>query len=205
MDIGQLIKEYRSKNNLSQAAFGRIVGVNKQTISKWENGTIQPSTEKFFEIAQALGVPASSMLIDALDGDEIPYVYAHRTNYDVGLNSLYRCVHDFKSFRKFINSLVAAHRLLEPNAEYTGFLLINMDYRDEGSYEAPIPINSIYEDLENVIFELPNYTICLTEENVSHIECIESFNNEAYVINVHAANNQDSFIQLLLSLHNGTE
>lgn len=40
MNIGQLISEYREKNNLTQSKFGKLVGVNKQTVSKWESGQV---------------------------------------------------------------------------------------------------------------------------------------------------------------------
>lgn len=97
MDIGPLIKAYRTKNNLTQAAFGKIVGVNKQTISKWENG-VQPSTKKLFEITQAINIPISSILKDDIqDEEDSPFIYAHKAKYDVGLNSVFRYVHDFMS------------------------------------------------------------------------------------------------------------
>lgn len=203
MDIGPLIKEYRTKNNLTQAAFGKIVGVNKQTISKWENGVLQPSTNKFFEITQAINVPVSSILkVSVQNEKEQPFIYSHKTKYDVGLNSLYRNVHDFMSLCKFIDSFESAHQLLNPSSEIVGFLLLNMTIDAKKSHEKAIPINSIYWDCTDIIIEITDCTLNLTKENVSHIKCAASFNNESYAFNVYLVKKQGAFIQLILDFYN---
>lgn len=203
MNIGPIIKEYRTKNNLTQAAFGKIVGVNKQTVSKWENGVLQPSTKKIFEITQAINIPVNSVFKNDIQNEEGgPFIYAHKTKYDVGLNSVYRCVHDFMSLCKFIELFESAHQLLEPDAESVGFLLINTTIDAENSHEKAILINSIYRDCTNIIIEIPNHTLGLTKENVSYVKCVGAFNNESYVFNIYMAKKQEEFIQLIVSFHN---
>ncbi len=202
VDIGSLIKAYRTKNNLTQAAFGKIVGVNKQTISKWENG-VQPSTEKLFEITQAINVPVSSILKDDIqDEEDRPFIYAHKTKYDVGLNSVYRYVYDFMSLCKFIDVFESAHQLLEPNSKIVGFLMLNTTVFSKNFHEKELPINSVYWDGTDIIIEITDCTLCFTKEDVSHVNCIASFNNELYAFNVYLAKEQDAFIQLVLGFHN---
>lgn len=201
MGIGQLIKEFRIKNKLTQTAFGKIVGVNKQTISKWENGITQPSTQKIFEISQAIGISASSILkIDISSEEEKPFVTTNKNKYNIGLNSLYNFVHDFKSFCQFVDSLMLAHQLLEPDSEVVGFLLLDTTINDKDSHKNAIAINYINCDYENIIINTPNCTLGFTEELVSHIECMDSFNNETYAFNVYMVN--DMFLQLILGFYN---
>ena len=42
ISISEKIKDYRRKNYLSQEAFGRLVGVSAQAVSKWESETTMP-------------------------------------------------------------------------------------------------------------------------------------------------------------------
>ncbi len=200
MNIGKLIKDFRLKNNLTQTAFGRIVGVNKQTVSKWENGTIQPSSEKFFEIAHAIGISANNMLTDEVQNEEnAPFIFAHKIKYDVGLNFLYRCTHDFKSLGAFVDAMGAAHRLMKPNSEIMGFLLINTTFESKDSHETAIPINSVYWNGEDIIVETSYSVLQLTEEKISHVECVTNFNNESYAFNINLIGEQDAMLQLILS------
>ena len=41
-DFGQRLKEYRSKNGLSQEAVAKRLGVSAQAVSKWEKGKSLP-------------------------------------------------------------------------------------------------------------------------------------------------------------------
>jgi len=51
-----------------------------------------------------------------------PFIYEHRNEYNVGLNYMYNCIHDFKPLYIFIGLLISALELLEPNSEIIGFL-----------------------------------------------------------------------------------
>jgi len=41
--ISNIIKRFREKNDWSQEALARKVGVSLQTVYRWENGTVKPS------------------------------------------------------------------------------------------------------------------------------------------------------------------
>ena len=60
--LGQLLKDYRLKNNMTQEFVARQLGVSRQAVSKWENGTSDPSTSNLIAIAKLYNVPAEEIL-----------------------------------------------------------------------------------------------------------------------------------------------
>jgi len=57
MDISEKIKTLRKQRKLTFEAVGRVVGVGKSTVRKWENGDIKNMRrDKIALLAQALGV-----------------------------------------------------------------------------------------------------------------------------------------------------
>ena len=66
MDIGQKIKQARIAKGLTQEELGKIVGLQKSAIAKYENGrvvNIKRSTLQ--KLAQALGLRGSELIIEA--------------------------------------------------------------------------------------------------------------------------------------------
>lgn len=198
MNIGKLISEFRTANNLTQTAFGNKIGVSKQTVSKWENNKIQPNIKQLYEIAQVIAVPVDDLINDSL-GEGNPFIFAHRSQYDVGLNSVYHCIHDFKSLCVFINLLNSAFHLLEPESNVFGFLFNHITNDAIVPDSDLIPVKSVFFDGEYIAIEIPNTTLGLKEESVSRIEKIGLFNNETYAINIYLTS---GYIQLFLGFHN---
>lgn len=60
MDLGQRLKEYRTRQSISQTELARLVGVTPSTISQVESGNIYPSLPALFKISETLGVPIGS-------------------------------------------------------------------------------------------------------------------------------------------------
>lgn len=60
--LGQLLKDYRLKNDMTQEFVARKLGVSRQAVSKWENGTSDPSTSNLIAIAKLYNVPAEEIL-----------------------------------------------------------------------------------------------------------------------------------------------
>lgn len=54
--IGRRIREYRTKRKVTQAQLARELGVQFQTVSKWETGNAQPGIDLLPPLADALGV-----------------------------------------------------------------------------------------------------------------------------------------------------
>jgi len=62
MIISTRIKELRLENNVSRAVLANAVGVDKRTISFWENGINEPKAGYIVKLAQFFGVSADYLL-----------------------------------------------------------------------------------------------------------------------------------------------
>ena len=60
--IGQVIKEIRTKNNLSQQSFAEKFGVTYQAVSKWENGKNIPDIATLKEICKEYNLKLEDLL-----------------------------------------------------------------------------------------------------------------------------------------------
>ena len=60
--IGALIKDIRTKNNLSQSAFAKKYGVTYQAVSKWENGKNIPDLAIIKKICSDYNISLESLL-----------------------------------------------------------------------------------------------------------------------------------------------
>ena len=60
--IGENIRNYRKKNDLTQEALADRLGVTYQSISRWENGTTYPDLELIPAIAEVLAVTVDELL-----------------------------------------------------------------------------------------------------------------------------------------------
>ena len=60
--IGENIRNFRKKNDLTQEALADRLGVTYQSISRWENGTTYPDIELIPAIAEALAVTIDELL-----------------------------------------------------------------------------------------------------------------------------------------------
>ena len=62
LTIGENIRNFRRKNDLTQEALADRLGVTYQSISRWENGTTYPDLELIPAISEVLGVTADELL-----------------------------------------------------------------------------------------------------------------------------------------------
>lgn len=60
--LGETIKEYRTKCKMTQEFVAESLGVSRQAVSKWENGTSEPSTSNLFALAKLFGVSVEELL-----------------------------------------------------------------------------------------------------------------------------------------------
>lgn len=60
--VGQRIVELRKKKGWTQAELARATGKDRQAIEKLENGKVNPTVFSLLEIANALGVPLSTLV-----------------------------------------------------------------------------------------------------------------------------------------------
>lgn len=55
MNIGERITALRKERSISQAELASRLGVSRQAVSKWEQGSSSPDTAKLIQLAELLG------------------------------------------------------------------------------------------------------------------------------------------------------
>jgi transcriptional regulator with XRE-family HTH domain len=64
MEIGLRIARFRTLRGLSQEALGEMLGVSRQSVSKWELGQTLPDIEKIIAISKLWGISTDELLLD---------------------------------------------------------------------------------------------------------------------------------------------
>lgn len=59
---GEFLKNLRVKNNLSQEKLGELLGVSRQSVSKWEQGYALPDTENLVALSKLYNISVDSIL-----------------------------------------------------------------------------------------------------------------------------------------------
>ena len=60
--LGEALREQRLRCQMTQEFVAERLGVSRQAVSKWENGTSDPSTSNLLALAKLYGVPAEELL-----------------------------------------------------------------------------------------------------------------------------------------------
>lgn len=60
--LGESLKEHRLRCQMTQEFVAETIGVSRQAVSKWENGTSEPSTTNLCALAKLYAVPAEELL-----------------------------------------------------------------------------------------------------------------------------------------------
>ena len=69
--IGQYIKHLRESKGITQEELGKIIGVQRAAVQKWESGKVQNlKRETIKKLSEYFGVPASNF-IDSSETSEI--------------------------------------------------------------------------------------------------------------------------------------
>ena len=64
MAIHNQLFQLRNGLKLSQAEFGKMLGISQQTVQKWETGAAVPTLEKVITIAKKTGVSIDALALD---------------------------------------------------------------------------------------------------------------------------------------------
>ena len=64
MSFSENLKNIRLEKNLSQEQLAELIGVSRQAVSKWEQDSGYPETEKLINIAKTLDVSLDALLLD---------------------------------------------------------------------------------------------------------------------------------------------
>ena len=62
--LGEALKEHRVRCQMTQEFVAEHLGVSRQAVSKWENGSSDPTTSNLLALAKLYGVDAAELLRD---------------------------------------------------------------------------------------------------------------------------------------------
>jgi len=62
IDLALSLKNHRQKKNMTQEQVAEALGVSRQAVSKWENGTAEPSTSNLLALAKLYGVELGELV-----------------------------------------------------------------------------------------------------------------------------------------------
>ena len=60
--LGDALKEHRTQCKMTQEFVAEHLGVSRQAVSKWENGSSDPSTSNLLALAKLYGISAEELL-----------------------------------------------------------------------------------------------------------------------------------------------
>ena len=60
--LSETLKDHRTRCKMTQEFVAESLGVSRQAVSKWENGTSDPSTVNLLALAKLYGVAADELL-----------------------------------------------------------------------------------------------------------------------------------------------
>ena len=82
--IGDNIKFYRKKNQLTQDDIAEACNVTRQAVSKWENGKGTPDIANLMAIAALFQISVDELLSnEKSEKKQSDYIYESRTEYDI--------------------------------------------------------------------------------------------------------------------------
>ena len=70
--IGDNIKFYRKKNQLTQDDIAEACNVTRQAVSKWENGESLPTVDNLYALSRLLHTLVDDILIGEKERDDEP-------------------------------------------------------------------------------------------------------------------------------------
>ena len=60
--LSEMLKENRTRCKMTQEFVAESIGVSRQAVSKWENGTSEPNTSNLVALAKLYGISAENLL-----------------------------------------------------------------------------------------------------------------------------------------------
>jgi len=60
--LGEVLKEHRTRCGMTQEFVAESLGVSRQAVSKWENGTADPSTSNLLKLARLFGLSPEELI-----------------------------------------------------------------------------------------------------------------------------------------------
>ena len=68
---GEYLKKLRTEKGLSQDALGEVLGISRQSVSKWEQGNSTPDIDNIGKLAEFYGVSIDSLVKGEAQEEEV--------------------------------------------------------------------------------------------------------------------------------------
>ena len=166
--LGEKIKAYREKNNMTQKEIAEILGVEPGTISKYESGMIEPNIESIKRLAETFGITIDELLKnedEKFDISKIDILECLKEQKEMGLKgNLY---HNTQVIFAYNTNHIEGSKLTEDQTRYifeTNTILF------EGQTVASV--DDILETANH--FKLVDYMLDVAEEKLTE-EMIKEF------------------------------
>ena len=134
-NLGQRIKEYRKKNDLTQEKLADYLGVTYQSVSKWETGMTMPDLALVVPMARLLGVTTDELL-----GKEDAATDARKAYFDREYHDFWMKDHkqDLEIARMAVKEYPSDYRYWQWLAENEWYVGSDADYvLQDGKYVIP--------------------------------------------------------------------
>ena len=115
MDIAERIKMLRKRNALSQEEFAETLGVTRQSVSSWENGTTTPDVKIIAAMCEQFGV-TSDYLLFGLQTNIVSEEYDIIKNNNTKVNSNWKVIMQYAFI--LIVGVITSIDLLMHNLEF---------------------------------------------------------------------------------------
>ena len=84
MTLEEQIRNYRKQASMSQEKMAELIGVSRQAITKWENGTGTPDIANLVAIAELFHISLDELLLNVKkEKKQSEYLYESTTEYDI--------------------------------------------------------------------------------------------------------------------------
>ena len=62
LSLGEVLKDHRMRCSMTHEFVAEALGVSRQAVSKWENGTADPSTSNLLKLAKLYGISPEDLI-----------------------------------------------------------------------------------------------------------------------------------------------
>ena len=112
MEIGQVLKAFREKNNFSQEAVASFLGIKRELLSYYENDSREPSVEVLEKLADLYGAELADFFETDKDHINTNVAFAFRAS-NVDENDM----KELAQFRKVVKNYLKIVELENKNAK----------------------------------------------------------------------------------------
>ena len=84
MTLGEKITQIRKGAQLSQEQFGQMLGVSRQSVSKWESDLAQPELKTIVEMSKTFGVSLDELLKDEKNDNSFERLMKKKMLFQLG-------------------------------------------------------------------------------------------------------------------------